>query len=86
LALRCWHHRDHFPPRQATGEPLIQRSDDKPETVGARLAAFHKQTAPVLDFYASRGKLRRINADQQMDAVWGGVKGIIEADVKPKLA
>jgi adenylate kinase len=34
-----------------TGEPLIQRSDDKPETVGKRLEQFHAQTAPVLDFY-----------------------------------
>jgi adenylate kinase family enzyme len=34
-----------------TGEKLIQRSDDKPETVGARLKTFHEQTAPVLDFY-----------------------------------
>ena len=34
-----------------TGEKLIQRSDDKPETVGSRLKVFHEQTAPVLDFY-----------------------------------
>lgn len=34
-----------------TGEPLIQRPDDVPETVGKRLEAFHKQTAPVLGFY-----------------------------------
>lgn len=34
-----------------TGEPLMQRADDKPETVGARLKTFHEQTAPVLDFY-----------------------------------
>lgn len=35
-----------------TGEPLMQRADDKPETVGARLKSFHEQTKPVLDFYA----------------------------------
>lgn len=34
-----------------TGEPLIQRPDDKPETVGARLEAFRAQTAPVLEHY-----------------------------------
>jgi len=37
-----------------TGEPLIQRDDDKEETVRARLAAYHAQTAVLSDFY---GKL-----------------------------
>ena len=34
-----------------TGETLIQRDDDKPETVLARLQGFQKQTQPVLEFY-----------------------------------
>lgn len=38
----------------ATGEPLMQRPDDKPETVGARLETYHKQTTPVLDYYAKQ--------------------------------
>lgn len=50
------YHTKFAPPKVAgkddvTGEPLIQRPDDKPETVGARLKTFHEQTAPVLDFY-----------------------------------
>jgi adenylate kinase len=61
-----------------TGEPLIQRPDDKPETVGARLRTYHEQTTPVLDFYGARGKLRTINADQHIDKVWTEVKTIID--------
>ena len=34
-----------------TGDDLIQREDDKPETVLARLEAYQKQTEPVLQFY-----------------------------------
>lgn len=34
-----------------TGEPLIQREDDKEETVRRRLAVYHAQTAPVLTYY-----------------------------------
>lgn len=76
--------RSH-PPRppphaQLTGEELIQRSDDKPETVGARLAGYHAQTTPVLDYYKKQGKLRTINADQKIDKVWGEVKSIIDKD------
>lgn len=34
-----------------TGEPLVQRHDDKPETVEKRLEAYRKMTEPVLNFY-----------------------------------
>ncbi|KAL6057920.1 Adenylate kinase 2 [Balamuthia mandrillaris] len=40
-----------------TGEPLIQRDDDKPETVLARLETFENATKPVLDFYKERDML-----------------------------
>lgn len=35
-----------------TGEPLIQRDDDKEETVRKRLSAYHSQTKPLTDFYS----------------------------------
>ena len=44
------------PPRVAgiddvTGEPLVQRADDSAETVKKRLAVYHAQTRPLVDFY-----------------------------------
>ena len=63
-----------------TGEPLHQRPDDVPATVGKRLEAFHEQTAPVLEFYRARGKLTAINADGHIDNVWRDVRGIIDRD------
>lgn len=36
----------------ATGEPLIQRDDDKEETVRKRLAVYHSQTQPLIDYYS----------------------------------
>ncbi|MEI6847459.1 MAG: adenylate kinase [Chlorobiaceae bacterium] len=36
-----------------TGEPLVQRTDDQEETVKQRLLVYHKQTAPLIDFYQS---------------------------------
>ena len=35
-----------------TGEPLIQRDDDKEETVRKRLVVYHAQTRPLVDFYS----------------------------------
>ena len=50
------YHIEHNPPQQeglddVTGEPLIQRDDDKEETVRNRLAVYHDQTKPLVDFY-----------------------------------
>lgn len=41
-----------------TGEPLIQREDDKPESVQNRLQIFSDSTQPVLDFYDKMGILK----------------------------
>jgi len=35
----------------ATGEPLIQRDDDREETVRKRLAVYHEQTEPLIEYY-----------------------------------
>lgn len=53
-----------------TGEPLIQRKDDTEEVLGARLNAYHNQTAPIVDYYGAKGKVASINANQSMDKVW----------------
>ena len=39
------------PHGKCNGEHLYQRADDTPETVRARLVTFHRQTAPVIDYY-----------------------------------
>ena len=42
------------------GGKLIQRHDDEPETVKARLEVYHKETEPMKDFYAERGLLKSV--------------------------
>lgn len=39
-----------------TGEPLIQRDDDREETVKARLKVYHEQTKPLIGYYSSWAK------------------------------
>ena len=39
-----------------TGEDLIQRDDDKEETVQKRLEVYHSQTKPLVDYYANWAK------------------------------
>ena len=40
-----------------TGEPLIQRDDDKPEAIKHRLEVYESSTAPLIDYYREKGKL-----------------------------
>ena len=42
------------------GGKLIQRHDDEPETVKARLEVYHQETEPLKDFYAKRGLLKSV--------------------------
>jgi adenylate kinase len=44
------------------GGHLVERDDDHPEVVRQRLAVYHEQTRPLLEFYESAGLLRRIDA------------------------
>ena len=61
------------PPKQEgvcdkCGQALQQRKDDKPETVKARLATYHKETEPLKDFYAQRGVLKSIQNQPTIEA------------------
>lgn len=57
-----------------TGEPLIQRSDDNVEALTKRLVTYHKQTAPVVDYYKTKGIWRGIDATQSPSVVWESLK------------
>ena len=47
---------------------LVQRKDDKPETVLERLSVYHQQTEPLIEYYKAQGKLTVINGDQPIEA------------------
>ena len=62
------YHVVNLPPRaagicDACGGALIQREDDRPERVANRLVVYREQTAALVDWYASRDLLIRIEAD-----------------------
>ena len=55
-----------------TGEPLIHRADDHPDTVRTRLAVYREATAPLVGFYEARGVLARVDGE-------GGIEEVYEA-------
>ena len=50
----------------ACGAKVVQRVDDKPETVLSRLATYHEKTAPLKDFYAAKGKLVTVEGQEEI--------------------
>jgi adenylate kinase len=51
------------------GSRLVQRDDDRPETVQKRLAVYHEQTEPLIQWYEERGLLRRFEGTRTPEEV-----------------
>jgi adenylate kinase len=68
------YHVDFDPPKNdevcdQDGSRLIQRDDDKPETVRKRLVVYHDQTEPLIEWYEDKGLLRRFDGTRTPDEV-----------------
>jgi adenylate kinase len=59
------------------GSRLVQRDDDKPEVVRARLQTYHDQTEPLIEYYDDRGLLRRFDGTRSPDEVHGHIRATI---------
>jgi adenylate kinase len=59
------------------GSRLIQRDDDKPETVRKRLAVYHEQTEPLIKWYQDRGLLRRFEGTRPPDEVHDRIRATL---------
>lgn len=53
------------------GGMLIQREDDNEKTIASRLDVYHARTEPLIEFYRGRGKLKVIEAQGDVDEVYG---------------
>jgi adenylate kinase len=62
--------------------PGSARPDDNPETLKKRLAVYHTNTAPLLDFYSAQGKLRTVDGMAPIPMVSAEIRAILSA-IKP---
>ena len=82
------YHIKYNPPKQEniddeTGEPLIQRPDDNEETVRKRLAIYHDQTSPLVDFYKKSSLVQNGNKYIEVNGV--GDISTIQEQIKKAL-
>ena len=61
------------------GEKLVQRDDDKAETVLNRLEVYHAQTAPLIGYYEKKGLLKVIAGDQNIDGIFTAIMNALGA-------
>ena len=85
------YHIQHNPPKQEglddeTGEPLIQREDDKEETVRNRLGVYHNQTKPLVAFYSDLAANQPENAPQYAQVNGVGELAEVQARLEAVLA
>ena len=76
------YHLEFDPPKNEgvcdqDGSRLIQRDDDKPETIRKRLATYHEQTEPLIDWYEQRGLLRRFDGLLPPDEVHSRIRATL---------
>ncbi len=61
----------------ACGSPLYVRDDDREESVRNRLVAYRTQTAPLVDYYRTRGTLVPVDGEGDAASVWAALKVIM---------
>jgi adenylate kinase len=76
------YHVDFDPPQRegrcdVDGSELIQREDDRPETVGKRLRVYHEQTEPLTAYYEERGLICRVDGTLPPDEVYAHIRAVL---------
>lgn len=70
------YHLEYVPPKQQgicdlCGNSLIQRNDDKPETIDSRLSVYQEQTSPLIEYYKIKNILEELDGSGSVSVVKG---------------
>ena len=60
------------------GAILVQRPDDQPDTISRRLAVYHEQTEPLIEFYKARGRHGEVSGEQPAELVRKEIFDLLE--------
>lgn len=77
------YHVETVPPKtegvcDKCGAALLHRSDDREETISARLKEYDDKTKPLIGYYGEKGILKTVNGDQPIDKVSSGIAEILD--------
>jgi adenylate kinase len=76
------YHLEFDPPKNQgvcdqDGSRLVQRDDDRPETIRNRLAVYHEQTEPLIEWYEEKGLLRHFDGTRTPDEVHARIRATL---------
>ena len=85
------YHKTFHPPKKSgfddvTGEPLVQREDDREETVRNRLTVYHRQTRPLLEYYERWAKSGDSHAPRYHTVMGVGTPEAVHARILQELS
>jgi adenylate kinase len=88
LGCKATYHTESNPPRVAgicdrCGTALVQRADDKEETVRARLVVYHNNTAELIPHYRSQGLLREVRGTGEIEQVYSDIIQVLNPQAGP---
>ena len=77
------YHTTFKPPRvpgvcDDCGTLLVQRADDKVETVRERLVVYHRDTVELIPYYRARGLLREVDGEGEIEEVYERLVGVLK--------
>ena len=72
-------HLDSKPPRGVDPALIVQRKDDRPQSIRERLRIYHETTQPVADYFDALGSLVKVDALGTFDEVYGRISHLLHA-------
>jgi len=83
LASGRSYHEEFRPPKvqgvdDVTGEPLVRRADDNPETLVKRLKAYHSQTSPLVHYYSKQKIHTAIDASTDPKSIFNSITAVFD--------
>jgi adenylate kinase len=77
------YHIEYIPPKvegvcDKCGQNLVQRADDKPETVKNRLSVYHEQTQPLIEYYSKKDILKTVDGTVDMKDVFAAITAFLK--------
>jgi adenylate kinase len=87
-SCKATYHTEHNPPRVAgvcsdCGTALVQRADDRPDTVKARLVVYHRDTVELIPHYRAQGLLREVAGVGGIEEVYANIVKALNLVVGP---
>jgi adenylate kinase len=85
---KATYHTDNNPPKvpgicDNCGGQLMQRSDDRPETVRARLIVYHKNRIALIPHYQAQGLLREVPGTGEIETVYHNILKVLNVKAGP---